>query len=66
MEKDEYMRINSERGSLQKAKEHCDQKDVCKFVKQIVRGTLLCGRLEDMLSLDQIIKLLMQAKFRKL
>jgi hypothetical protein len=66
MEKDEYLVINSERGGMGKATKHVDEKYVCRHLKQIIRGTLLCGRLEDMLSLDEIIKLLEQVSFRKL
>lgn len=66
MEKDEYMVINSERGGLGKAAKHLEMKGVCRHLKAIVRGTLLCGRLSDMLKLDDIIQLLDQVSFRKL
>ena len=65
MDKDEYMRINSERGSLQKAEKVTEDKNTCRNLRAIVRGTVLCGRMEDMIRIEEIIKLLEQVSFRK-
>jgi hypothetical protein len=65
MEVDEYLRVATERGSLQKAEKHLDQRETCKHLKALVRGTILRGRVQDMLNMDQIAHLLQQVQFRK-
>jgi serine/threonine protein kinase len=65
MEVDVYLRVNTERETLTKAEGHLKERDTCKHVKTLLKGTLLRGRMEDMLSLDQIIKLLEVAYFKR-
>jgi serine/threonine protein kinase len=65
MEVDEYMRINCERGSIQKAEKHLQDNKVCKHLKALVRGTVMRQNLEEMIGLDEVIKLLERAFFAK-
>ena len=65
MEVDAYVRVMSERGSLFKAEKYREEKSVSTYLKQLVRGTLLRSKLEDMLTLDRIMVLLQQIQWTK-
>ena len=58
MEVDSYIRVMSERGAVIKAEKYLEEKGVSNYLKQLVRGTLLRSKLEDMLTLDRIMVLL--------
>ena len=65
MEVDAYVRVMSERGALIKAEKYLEEKGVSTYLKQLVRGTLLRSKLEDMLTLDRIIALVQQIQWTK-
>ena len=65
MEVDAYVRVMSERGALFKAEKYMEEKSVSTYLKQLVRGTLLRAKLEDMLTLDRIMVLLQQIQWTK-
>lgn len=65
MEVDSYIRVMSERGAIVKAEKYLEEKGVSTYLKQLVRGTLLRSKLEDMLTLDRILVLLQQIQWTK-
>ena len=65
MEVDAYVRVMSERGALIKAEKYLDERGVSTYLKQLVRGTLMRSKLEDMLTLDRIIALVQQIQWTK-
>jgi serine/threonine protein kinase len=65
MEADAYLRVNTERFALKEAEKHLEGKGCSKFLKAIVRGTILCGRVEEMISLNVIVDLLLKVQFQR-
>ena len=63
MEKDEYYTVKQERGALGKAQGYLERKGVSKYLKEIVRGTILLKGVDRMLTLDEIIALLKKVEF---
>ena len=63
MEKDEYYSVKQERGALGKAQAHLEKKGVSKYLKEIVRGTVLLKGEDKMLSVDEIMVLLKKVEF---
>ena len=56
MDADVYKQVNSERESITKAQKHLERNGVCDHLKAIIRGTLLRGRIIEMISLDEILE----------
>ena len=48
------------------AEKHLEKAGVCNNLKAIIRGTMKKGRINEMISLDEIIELLKKVQFRKL
>lgn len=62
---DEYLEVRHERGAQAKASKHLEQIETNTYVKRIVRGTILRGRGEDMISIERIKSFLVEAAFRR-
>lgn len=65
MDYDEYIRVNTSNMTEKKAEEYIALRDTHKSLKTIVKGTLLRGKNFALMSLDDIIKELEQASFKK-
>ena len=59
-----YEHLNSEEESINAAKKHIYNKETCKEIKNIIKGTILSNKEYTMISLDEIKELLSHAKFR--
>ena len=64
LETDEYLSVNNTRSIEWKAEKHVKRDDVCPQLKMLLRGTILRGKLSDMISVDDMMCLLERIKFR--
>ncbi len=64
METDEYLSVNNARSIEGKPEKHVRRDDVCTQRKMLLRGTILRGKLSDMISLEDMMCLLERDKFR--
>ena len=64
LETDEYLSVNNARSIEWKAEKHVRRDDVCPQLKMLLRGTILRGKLSDMISVDDMMCLLERVKFR--
>jgi hypothetical protein len=66
LETDEYLSVDSERSCYWKAEKHLKREDVCHHLKMIIRGTILRGKISDVISVSEVMSLLDKVKFRVL
>lgn len=65
MELNSYMAINSERGTVLKLEKYLEEKDTCKHIRNLLRTSILVGRINEMITLDEMVELLAKCNFRK-
>jgi hypothetical protein len=63
LETDEYLSVNNSRSIECKAEKHIKRENVCPHMKQILRGTILRGRLSEIITVDEVMTLLEKVKF---
>jgi hypothetical protein len=56
--------VNNARSIEWKAEKHIKREDVCIHLKQIVRATILRGKISDIISVSEVLALLERVKFR--
>ena len=63
LETDEYLSVNNARSIEWKAEKHIKREDVCPQLKQIIRGTILRGKVSEIITVDEVMTLLERVKF---
>ena len=63
MDKDEYLHTKSDKETKVKLRKHLKKEGVCKHLRAIWEGTLLKKKSEDILSMDEVERLLHKVKF---
>ena len=64
MEKDEYLKTKDDKETKCKVRKHLKRDGVCRYLKAIFEGTLMRRKNEEMITLDEIEKLLSKVRFR--
>lgn len=65
MPKDEFLHTASENEAKTKIRNHLKKKTTCKQLSELVEGTIMKKRNEDMLSLDEINEIVKKIKFQR-
>lgn len=66
MERDAYLTVMSEKIAKIKVKEYLEEKGTCEHLKNLLRRTILCANIHDMLDLDTMLEIIGKISFRKL
>ena len=66
MEKDEYLKAKQDKDTKKMLRKHLKKPTVCKYLRAIWEGTILRKKKEEILTIDEVGKLLQKVKFGSL
>lgn len=65
LEKDAYYGVRSVKEARYVVSKYLDEAGVCQHIKHMIRRTILCVHVNDIMDVDELVQDLEQIKFRK-